>query len=841
AVALLLTAFGISIANASLFYNLYIRLHVALHLSSALIAVLALYLTADVLIRKPHRQASLILAAILIVTIGAGFYSWRTINPDTRAELILKSVTARSTIRTYEQYFPSDFSTIDLVYQTLESLDVESAFKKGQDQKTSKTRLRQKNRSDSSSLGLPKDLNVLLIINDTARADAFPPNQKNGKTVGSTEDTPFLNKWIKKTTRFRSAYAQGAGTIASMPYLFRSINSMSDPLTTGVAPGGLFLNADKHTFAVVPASFQEAKSTADVYADMFRQFDNVDFYPNHAQQQMVTDTISAIRQLKGKPFVGWLQTYALHPPWFADNRLQKHCGEASGKQCYKKALKWVDSSIERLLDRLDAMHILERTVVIIASDHGTNLGDNHDDFHSGTVWEETIRVPLSIYVPGQKGGEVKSTVGNIDIIPTILDLIGSQPHPLHRGTSLVPFIGHPKTPWDKTYFSRSLDGNLVAVIKNRQKLIHDVSGNVFFKYDLRTDPKENHNQFNVKNKTDQQLLQALLLSQPANFANFLKNPFLQNLLQSKLARMHAKSDPANLDLLLTLAAHDPSKKSWNVVKDVYSKSKDAPFQLLVAYRMFESDSRYWKAQLTQLLENAAGTGAEMPLVTEMANLGVPAFSQTLVAARMGEWINKRPEKRWLPWLGLIYPWKNKSGKSFAPLIETILANYCDPSSSRCESTSPIRLDTVSLRQTLEILADLKFPKTYDRKNLEREALAFLSAENQSVQAAAAASLGNVGSSTSISRLKAIAERRSAGLPVRKASVKSIYAIEKTASLDYLIEKVTDPNLTTELIALISKSKYKKALPYLTKIAKSHKRPYTRSKAKNAIKKLSDKS
>jgi Sulfatase len=106
---------------------------------------------------------------------------------------------------------------------------------------------------------------------------------------------------------------------------------------------------------------------------------------------------------------------------------------------YKNALHDGDRALGSLLDGLRARHLGERTTVILFGDHGEAFGQHAGNRgHSMFIYEENIRVPLVVSMPGLGSGlRVRRTASVIDITPTILDLLGLPAAPLHEGASLL--------------------------------------------------------------------------------------------------------------------------------------------------------------------------------------------------------------------------------------------------------------------------------------------------------------------------------------------------------------------------------------------------------------------
>jgi len=114
------------------------------------------------------------------------------------------------------------------------------------------------------------------------------------------------------------------------------------------------------------------------------------------------------------------------------------------KQKYLGLVTFVDQCIGSVLASLESAGLADDTVIVHTSDHGDLLGAHHL-FGKGVMFEQAVRVPYLIKIPGQEPHMVMQPVSHIDFLPTLMELldrpVASQP----VGESLVPLVRGEKT------------------------------------------------------------------------------------------------------------------------------------------------------------------------------------------------------------------------------------------------------------------------------------------------------------------------------------------------------------------------------------------------------------
>ena len=145
--------------------------------------------------------------------------------------------------------------------------------------------------------------------------------------------------------------------------------------------------------------------------------------PRRPAGEGVTAAVSWIASLPAeKPTFTWLHLYDAHLPLTPPaDALARFPGDG-----YTASIAYADAQVGLLLDRYRA-HGRDPIVVIVA-DHGEGRGDHGEQTHGWFVYRSTMRVPLVMHGPGvPEGVRWAGTASVVDIVPTVLDLLGQAP------------------------------------------------------------------------------------------------------------------------------------------------------------------------------------------------------------------------------------------------------------------------------------------------------------------------------------------------------------------------------------------------------------------------------
>jgi arylsulfatase A-like enzyme len=381
--------------------------------------------------------------------------------------------------------------------------------------------------------------NVIVISLDTLRADRIP-------TYGYARSTaPRIDAFARQAVVFDRCYSEASHTLLAHATLLTGVY----PETHGVVAFESSLPEEFPTMAQVlrergyrtaaflNCGFFEAKFKLD------RGFDTYDYFHDR-QASGLTDqgswgrsagqTNRAVFQWLGEtpsePFFLFVHYYDVHsdweslpyeaPPGFRERfeitrppGFKSGDGEVSASlyllrmnerdieygeseraylgSLYDGGIAYTDSEVGALLDRLRDLRVLERSIVVVTSDHGEEFQEHGKLLHS-QVYQELVHVPLVLAFPegGFSGKRVASPVQLGDVMPTVLDYLGLEPPQTVQGRSLLPLVAHDESPRRFAYF-RNEDGTQYGLSDGRWKLVlHGRENPVARLFDLDADPGE---------------------------------------------------------------------------------------------------------------------------------------------------------------------------------------------------------------------------------------------------------------------------------------------------------------------------------------------------------------
>jgi arylsulfatase A-like enzyme/tetratricopeptide (TPR) repeat protein len=346
--------------------------------------------------------------------------------------------------------------------------------------------------------------NVLLITLDTTRADHL------GCYGYQPARTPYLDGLAREGVRFARVYCPAPLTLPShcsiMSGLYpvaHGVRNNGHVLPTGIRTLAEILKGRGYSTAAFVSSFSVDSRFGlgrgfDVYDDTFRV--QQPLKSANAERRAEETFARFSRWLAGigsNRFFAWVHYYDPHLPYDPPSPYR----EEAPDRPYDGEIAYMDRYVGAVLEGLAERGMLDKTLVVIAGDHGEGLGDKVETGHGVFLYEETLRIPLIFHDRAvfRSARVVESAVRLVDVAPTILDVIGLKAEAAGmQGQSLVPWIsGKNEKDLDaviETFYPRENFGwsELVGLVSDRWKFIKSPRPELF---DLRADPGERDNLF----------------------------------------------------------------------------------------------------------------------------------------------------------------------------------------------------------------------------------------------------------------------------------------------------------------------------------------------------------
>ncbi|HEX2572910.1 MAG TPA: sulfatase-like hydrolase/transferase [Polyangia bacterium] len=350
--------------------------------------------------------------------------------------------------------------------------------------------------------------NLLIITIDTLRADRLNP-----RTM------PHLHEWAKDAAVFTQAYAQAPNTPRSFPSFltsrFPSQIQWEREFSNfaALAPGNLTFfqvlhDAGLHNVGVFSHFYTKPGVGIDAGFDAWDNADALTLHDSNtdiAAPRITPRVIARLEELaaSGKRFALWTHYFEPHSRYMEHPEFPIHqSGLRALEEKYDGEVSFVDLYLDRLFQALKKTGLDKNTAVVVFSDHGEAFGEHRFGgellyFHGQTLYDELLRVPLVIKVPGTPGRRIDDRVMLIDLGPTVVELGGAQVPPSFRGRSLLgAVLGEPLTPepvFAELLPAPSWNHAWRAYIEGDRKLLYKISENSLEMYDLKSDMREQTN------------------------------------------------------------------------------------------------------------------------------------------------------------------------------------------------------------------------------------------------------------------------------------------------------------------------------------------------------------
>jgi arylsulfatase A-like enzyme len=378
----------------------------------------------------------------------------------------------------------------------------------------------------------PIEYNIVVVVINALRADHLP-------SYGYSRDTsPHIDRLAQDGIIFDRAIAQSYWTLPSIVSIFTSkymcahnVDSRDKKLGEDTSTLAEVLSSHGYT----TAAFTCGLDTAAIYG-IDRGFDIYSVYGGNEATGSFSDIMpKAMKWLnknKNKKFFLFLHSYDVHMPYkdypgdgfdkdykgifndlpldynelkkinnytlYSENRKIQLSVEDINHiiASYDDCIRYADGFIGHLIDNLKRLKLYDKTIIILCADHGEELGERgtFNRFGNQNLYQEVIRVPLIIKHPSIRlnGQRIKSAVELVDIMPTILDLLGiSMPGDL-QGKSLASLIKNGVDRVVHEYvFSEASKHKWMILRHDGWKLLYALERGEL--YNINDDPSERNN------------------------------------------------------------------------------------------------------------------------------------------------------------------------------------------------------------------------------------------------------------------------------------------------------------------------------------------------------------
>ena len=301
--------------------------------------------------------------------------------------------------------------------------------------------------------------NVILLSIDTLRANHLT-------TYGYQHDTaPFINETFGKGgTVFDHCVAAATTTPPSHMTMFTSVQPCVHGLRTGfeVLPDWLITLAEQLRADGVETGAVTEDGWLGISHGFGRGFNSYveNTSPNIMEPEGQVDVTFGkakewLASKADKRFFLFLHTFQVHDPYRPPPSYESFFGTHDGQPVtatsprpvrdlvnYDREIRYTDDELRKLFAAIEANGLGENTIFILTSDHGEEFFEHGLWGHGADLYEEATHVPLMFWGPGRIPADkrVRRSVGTIDFMPTILDIVGVPKPAQVQGASLTDLL-----------------------------------------------------------------------------------------------------------------------------------------------------------------------------------------------------------------------------------------------------------------------------------------------------------------------------------------------------------------------------------------------------------------
>ncbi len=259
--------------------------------------------------------------------------------------------------------------------------------------------------------------------------------------------------------------------------------------------------------SIVLASHTGLDRGFDTYSDEFEGEDGETHLASELQKrgdETVQEAVSWLESGVQGPetrLFAWIHLYDPHAPYDPPEPYASRYAERP----YEGEIAWTDELVGRIDAALTRLELRDDTLLSVTSDHGEGMGEHREATHGFFIYQSTLAVPLLFRGPGViPGGRIPITVRTIDLLPTLLELVGVPPPAgaALPGQSLAGALQGQEPPPAPLTYAETLEprlhygwSDLRSVREGKWKYIQAPRPEL---YDLENDPGEHRNLADVE-------------------------------------------------------------------------------------------------------------------------------------------------------------------------------------------------------------------------------------------------------------------------------------------------------------------------------------------------------
>jgi arylsulfatase A-like enzyme len=375
--------------------------------------------------------------------------------------------------------------------------------------------------------------NLLVIVIDCLRRDHLSLHGYGRRT------TPFLDEWAANGVVFDDAVSVSSWTYPAVTSILTGmyphthgaifLTDLRNFLSHG-RPGAIRGDVISLPELLTAVGFSTYMTSAIAPAEMamMGRFRRIAFSHYRNAEEVLSDCYAWMKRMKGRSAFAYVHLGDLHEPIVLSERARNAFGRLpsipnldrwdyerdvdrrdsaflryrEGRiRLYDAALLYVDDQIRKLFGKLSRDGFMDRTLAVVTADHGEEFWEHYEieqsHFfdprpaygvgHGHHLWQELLRIPLLMAGPGLRRRTVVERVSHVDLVPTVMDILGfgSRELPFDGISGLSSLPPRALLAEDVAYgFDKR------AVLLGQKKLYEAPGDGISWVFDLEQDPGE---------------------------------------------------------------------------------------------------------------------------------------------------------------------------------------------------------------------------------------------------------------------------------------------------------------------------------------------------------------